>query len=228
MNTDQFSRSSNPASGSTRSPLDASSTPSQGTRPGSQGSSGGAQDMRAQDLRAKAGEAVSNLTDAAQQAGSQVKQAASSLASDTGRQARGLLNQQVAAGADLVGHVADLAKSAADSLDQSAPQLAAMVRSAADRIEDFSRDIRGQSVEELIKAASDFTRRQPAVVFGLASVAGFFLFRILKSSPPSGSQTSSYKAQPSPYRGDRHAAGGGERLESGTSQYPGASQYHGV
>ena len=181
MNTDQFSRSSNPASGSARPPSDASSPGSQGSRSGSQGSSGGSQDMRA-----KAGEAVSKLTDAAQQAGSQAKQAASSLASDATQQTKGLLNQQVAAGADLVGHVADSAKSAADSLDRTAPQLAGMVRSAADRIEDFSRDIRGQSVEELIKAASDFTRRQPAMVFGLASVAGFFLFRLLKSSPPSG------------------------------------------
>ena len=46
-------------------------------------------------------------------------------------------------------------------------------------------------MNELVKAATDFMRRQPAMVFGLASVAGFFLFRLLKSSPPSGSQASS-------------------------------------
>lgn len=33
--------------------------------------------------------------------------------------------------------------------------------------------------------ASDFTRKQPALVFGLASLAGFLAFRVLKSSPPS-------------------------------------------
>ncbi len=120
------------------------------------------------------------------------------------------------------------AKSAADSLDQTAPQLAGVVRSAADRIEGFSRDIRGQSVDELMKAATDFTRRQPAMVFGLASVAGFFLFRLLKSSPPGGSHTASYKARSNPYAGDRYSAGRGESRGAGSGQYPGASQYHGV
>jgi hypothetical protein len=47
------------------------------------------------------------------------------------------------------------------------------VRGAADRVEEFSRAIRGQSVDELMRTASDFTRRQPALVFGLASLAGF-------------------------------------------------------
>ena len=30
-----------------------------------------------------------------------------------------------------------------------------------------------------------FTRKQPALMFGLASLAGFLAFRVLKSSPPS-------------------------------------------
>ena len=49
-----------------------------------------------QGVRAKAGEAVSKLADVAQQAGSQAKQAASSLASDANQRAKGFLNQQVA------------------------------------------------------------------------------------------------------------------------------------
>jgi ElaB/YqjD/DUF883 family membrane-anchored ribosome-binding protein len=211
MTTDQSSRSSTTTT--TRSPSDSPTTAPPGSRAGSQGSSG------SQDMRAKAGEAVSKLTDAAQQAGSQAKQAASSLASEANQKAKGLLNQQVAAGADLVGHVADSAKSAADSLDRTAPQLAGLVRGAADRIEDFSRDIRGQSVEELIKAASDFTRRQPALVFGLASVAGFLLVRVLKSSPPNYSPSHSQGGQ---YRDQ----GFGE--SRGTRSGPSASQFHGV
>jgi hypothetical protein len=53
-------------------------------------------------------------------------------------------------------------------------------------VEQFSRDIRGQTVEDLVRTASEFTRRQPALVFGLASLAGFLAFRVLKSSPPDG------------------------------------------
>jgi hypothetical protein len=33
------------------------------------------------------------------------------------------------------------------------------------------------------QTAADFTRRQPALVFGLAALAGFFAIRTLKSSP---------------------------------------------
>jgi ElaB/YqjD/DUF883 family membrane-anchored ribosome-binding protein len=138
-----------------------------------------------QHMRAKAGEAISKFADVAQQAGSQAKQTASSLASDANQKAKGFLNQQVASGSDLAGHVADSARCAADNLDQNAPQLAELVRGAAKRVEEFSRDLRGQTVEDLVRTASDFTRRQPAVVFGVASLAGFLLFRVLKSNPPS-------------------------------------------
>jgi hypothetical protein len=69
---------------------------------------------KSQDLRGTAGEAVSKLADVAQQAGSQAKQTASSLASDANQKAKGFLNQQVASGAKLAGHVADSARCAAD------------------------------------------------------------------------------------------------------------------
>jgi ElaB/YqjD/DUF883 family membrane-anchored ribosome-binding protein len=141
---------------------------------------------KSQDVRGTVGEAVSKLADVAQQAGSQAKQTASSLASDANQKAKGFLNQRVASGADLAGHVADSARCAADNLDQNAPQLADLVRGAAKRVEEFSRDLRGH--EDLVRTASDFTRRQPAVVFGFASLAGFLLFRVLKSNPPRSSE----------------------------------------
>ena len=140
----------------------------------------------AQDMRAKAGEAISKVTDAAQQAGTQAKQTASSLASDANQKAKGFLNQQVTSGADLAGHVADSAQCAADNLSQNAPQLADLVRGAAEKMAEFSRDLRGQTVKDLVQTASDFTRRQPAVVFGLASLAGFLLFRVLKADSEDG------------------------------------------
>jgi len=59
-------------------------------------------------------EALSKVADVAQQAGSQAKQAASSLAADANHRAKGFLNQQVASASDLAGHVADSVRSAAD------------------------------------------------------------------------------------------------------------------
>jgi hypothetical protein len=161
-------------------PSSSSNTTSPSARPENQSTASGV----AQDMRAKAGEAISKVTDAAQQAGSQAKDAAASLASDASQKAKGFLNMQVSSGSDLAGHVAQSVRCAADSLDPNAPQLASLARGAAERVEQFSRDIRGQTVEDMVRTASEFTRRQPALVFGLASLAGFLAFRVLKSSPP--------------------------------------------
>ena len=152
----------------------------------------------AQEMRAKASEAVSKIADVAQQASGQAKEAASSLASDAQQKAKGLLNMQVTAGADLAGNVAQSARHAADHLDRSAPQLAGLVRGAAERVDAFSKDLRGQTVEDLVRTASDFTRRQPALVFGLASLAGFLAFRVLKSNPPPAGDH--YPRSDDPYR----------------------------
>jgi ElaB/YqjD/DUF883 family membrane-anchored ribosome-binding protein len=159
-------------------------------------------------VRSKAGEVASKLNEAAQQAGSQAKQAASSLASEANQKAKGLMNQKVSLGADFASHIADATKSAADSLDSNAPQIAGLVRDAAEKLQGFSSDLREQTVDDLVRTASDFTRRRPALVFGLASLAGFALFRVLKSESSSGSE---------PRQGQRRAS---ERFAAG--------QYHGT
>jgi hypothetical protein len=158
-------------------------------RSGSSGSTSGRSHTPApsQDMRAKAGEAAAKVADATREAGGKAKRAATSLTSDATKQAKGFLNMQVTAGADMFGHVAESARAAADSLDPNAPQLAGLVRNAADRAEEFSEGLREQTVDDLIKMASDFTRKQPALVFGLASLAGFLAFRVLKSSTPRAS-----------------------------------------
>ena len=102
----------------------------------------------------------------------------------TGR-VKQLLDRQVGSGADMMGHVAGAVKRAAQELDRDAPQLAAMVRTAAERMNGYADGLRDQSVEQLMRGASNFTRRQPAVVFGLAALAGFVVLRTLKSTPSS-------------------------------------------
>ena len=76
--------------------------------------------------------------------------------------------------------VAKSARRAADELETAAPQIAGLVRGVADRVEDYSRNLETQSAADIYEAASDFTRRQPAVVFGLAALAGFFALRTIK------------------------------------------------
>ena len=100
-------------------------------------------------------------------------------------QVKQLLDRQVDSGADMMGQVAGAVKRAAQELDRDAPQLAGMVRTAAEQINGYADGLRDQSVEQLMRAASNFTRRQPAVVFGLAALAGFVVLRTLKSTPSS-------------------------------------------
>jgi hypothetical protein len=157
------------------------------------------------------------LSNAAQQATAKVKQSASDATSSVAHQVKDLLNGQVESGADMVGHFATSAKRAAEDLERNAPQLAGVVRGVADRIEGFADDLRGQSVDELMRIASNFTRRQPALVFGLAALGGFFVFRTLKA----GSDAASNYQGSSRYQDD-------STYRSAGSRQPGTSQYHGI
>jgi hypothetical protein len=105
-------------------------------------------------------------------------QSASTLTS----QVQGVLDQQVVKGAKVVRNVANSVRRAGNELETDAPQLAGLVRGMADRLQDYSRSLEQQSVTDIYRGASDFTRQQPAIVFGLAALAGFFALRTLKSS----------------------------------------------
>jgi ElaB/YqjD/DUF883 family membrane-anchored ribosome-binding protein len=97
-------------------------------------------------------------------------------------QLQAAMDEQVVRGAQSMTTVAKSARRAADELETAAPQIAGLVRGVADRVEDYSRNLETQSAADIYEAASDFTRRQPAVVFGLAALAGFFALRTIKNS----------------------------------------------
>jgi ElaB/YqjD/DUF883 family membrane-anchored ribosome-binding protein len=129
---------------------------------------------------AQAGAALSKVGEAAQQAGSHVKEAATSLATKTGEKAKGLINQQVASGADFLGYIGSSARVAADTLHPDAPHLAGLVRGMASSVTDLSDTVRGQSPEALLETASDYVRQNPALVFSAAAACGFALARLLQ------------------------------------------------
>jgi hypothetical protein len=143
-----------------------------------------------------ASDAFSSASAAAGDTAAKAKQAASDTAATVTDQVKQLLDRQVGSGADMVGHFAGAVKRAAEELDRGSPQLAGLVRTAADRMDDYAHDLHDQSVDQLMRTASDFTRRQPALMFGLAALAGFFAMRTLKSTPTT---VSSPPIQPSQY-----------------------------
>jgi hypothetical protein len=120
-------------------------------------------------------------------------------------QVQGALDQQITRGAIMMTNVARSARRAADELDTDAPQVAGLVRGVADQVEQYSRSLENQSVTDVYQAASDFTRRQPAVVFGIAALAGFFALRTVKSSSTS-SRRGSRGSQSREFRGEFHGS----------------------
>jgi ElaB/YqjD/DUF883 family membrane-anchored ribosome-binding protein len=138
---------------------------------------------RGAQTRTPGSDTLSQVSDAAQSATSTARKAASEAVSTIADQVKELLDSQLASGVEMVGHLGSSAKRAAADLDRNAPQLAGLVRGVGDRIESYADDMRDQSVDELFRSASNFTRRQPALVFGLAALAGFFAYRTIKSTP---------------------------------------------
>jgi hypothetical protein len=97
-------------------------------------------------------------------------------------QVKELLDQQIGSGAAAAGQFANSIRTAADDLDTESPMLAGFVRTFANRVDYYAEDMQHQTVEQLTRAAADFTRKQPALVFGLAALAGFVMFRTFKNT----------------------------------------------
>ncbi len=143
----------------------------------------GGRDKKTQGIKEAASDAFAKASDAARDAGSKAKQAASDTAFTVSEQVKDLLDRQLGNGVTAAGHFASSIKLAADDLDRESPAMASVVRSFANKVENYADDFQDQTVDHLARSASDFTRRQPALVFGLAALAGFFIFRTMKNAP---------------------------------------------
>jgi hypothetical protein len=101
-------------------------------------------------------------------------------------------------GVDTIGSVAQAVHGAADKLDAEAPQIADLVREAAQTVERLSNDLRERSLGEIAASVSNFAREEPVAFFGGAVLAGFVLARLRHRPAP---QNTSYMGQatvPSP------------------------------
>ena len=136
----------------------------------------------------KSATALSKVGEAAQQAGSQVREKAGALAVEAGEKAKGFLGNQVEVGADFLGHIGRSATAAADTLEADAPQLAGLVRGMATSVADLSNTVRGQSPEALLETASTYVRQNPALVLSAAAVCGFEVTRLLQGGTWNGSR----------------------------------------
>jgi hypothetical protein len=128
-------------------------------------------------------ETLSTASSFAEETAGKVKQAASDTVGSLSNDVRDMLNRQVGGGADKLTQVARSVRRAADDLERESPQIAGLARTLATRVDGYADELRDQSVDQIWQSAADFTRRQPALVFGLAALAGFFVLRTIKSGP---------------------------------------------
>jgi hypothetical protein len=126
---------------------------------------------------------VSSVSSFAQDSVSTAARMASDATANLTGEIKQLLNNQIRVGAGKLGHVARSTRRAAEDLERDAPLLAGLVRSVASQTEGYAGVLRNQSVDDIWQSATDLTRRQPALVFGLAALAGFFVLRTIKSTP---------------------------------------------
>jgi ElaB/YqjD/DUF883 family membrane-anchored ribosome-binding protein len=154
--------------------------------------------------RDTAGQAFSKASEMARDAGEKAKRAAADTASTMGDEVKTILDRQLGTGATMAGQFASSIRIAADDLSRESPMLAGLVRGFADRVDGYAQDLQDQTVDQVMRAASDFTRKQPALVFGLAALAGFFVLRTFKSAGENAApsiQPSQDPAHPRDYNG---------------------------
>lgn len=87
--------------------------------------------------------------------------------------------------AGTIGDVAHAMRQTGHQLRQgNQDTVAQFMDQAANQLESFSDSLQHKSVEELVREAEGFARRQPALFLGGAFMLGLFAARFLKSSPP--------------------------------------------
>jgi hypothetical protein len=129
------------------------------------------------------------------------------VASQTTDKLKGAVNDRKSSGAEYVGTLADTMRRAAREFDTDLPIAGTYIRKAAEQVDGVSEGIRNGNLNDLVRSAQSFARRQPTAFLGIAVLAGFGVVRFLKSSAdggsPSGSSTStSRRATNQGYRDD--------------------------
>jgi ElaB/YqjD/DUF883 family membrane-anchored ribosome-binding protein len=115
--------------------------------------------------------------------------------------------------------VAGAIRAAADELDRSSPLLGGAIRSAGDRIETLSHDIRHKTVNEVVADTRNLFQRKPAMVFGMAAAVGFVAYRLLGAT-----QASSREAYSPTGSGARPRPTNSTFIESSDSDFERARQ----
>ena len=145
-----------------------------------------------QDLKEKAKDLADTSTDALKGHASNLVDAAKDVASQATDKLKDAVDDRKSSGAEYVGNLAETMRRAAREFDNDLPIAGTYIRKAAAQVEGVSDTIRTGNLNDLVRNAQSFARRQPTAFLGIAVLAGFGVVRFLKSSDDgnSGSGTS--------------------------------------
>jgi hypothetical protein len=142
------------------------------------------------DLTDKAKDLAGNSADAIKGQTSDLIDAAKDVASHATDKLKDAVNDRKSSGAEYVGSLADTMRRAAREFDTDLPMAGTYIRKAASQVEGVSDQIRNGNLNDLVRNAQSFARRQPTAFLGLAVLAGFGAVRFLKSSSSDEGSTS--------------------------------------
>src|SRR5215212_583645 len=106
-------------------------------------------------------------------AAEEIKQSASETVSGLGDHLRQIMDSQVESGAAAVSTFANSLHTMASDLDQQSPQIGKFAHLAAARLDQAAGQLQEKTAEQLLRGVSEFTKKRPALVFGVAALAGF-------------------------------------------------------
>src|SRR5258705_3771802 len=133
------------------------------------------------DLTDKAKDIAEPSTEAIKGQASDLIDAAKDVASQATDKLKDAVNDRKSSGAEYVGSLADTMRRAAREFDTDLPLAGTYIRKAASQIEGVSDHIRNGNLNDVVRNAQSFARRQPTAFLGLAVLAGFWAVRFLQN-----------------------------------------------
>lgn len=134
------------------------------------------------DLKDKAAQAAASSSEAVKEQAADFVEAAKDVASHAMDRFKETIDGQKTAGAEYVGALADTMRRAARDFDHDLPIAGTYIRKAATQVETVFDSIKNGNLNDLVRGARGFARRQPTAFLGIAVLAGFGAVRFLKSS----------------------------------------------
>lgn len=154
----------------------------------------------ARDLKDKAADLASSSTEAIKDKASEFVDAAKDLGSQAADRVKETVEDQKSAGAQYVGGIAEAMRRAAREFDHDLPIAGTYMRMAASQVDTFSDSLRNGDINDLVRNAQDFARRQPTAFLGIAVLAGFGVVRFLKSSAEHSARSSVHMSEHGDWR----------------------------